>query len=125
MYCIYYNIIVGVGSANSQDYAGAFEVVPGDRPNSVRLVPAAPKAISTENMPPWLAWLATYAPYIVRRDAIAILSLVLAVAHLTHLSFLLLAAGGVVTAVIVTRDHVKLRLLRRSIRREGQLLESP
>ena len=30
IYCIYYNIIVAVGSANSQDYVGRFEVVPGD-----------------------------------------------------------------------------------------------
>ena len=29
IYCIYYNIIVAVGSANSQDYVGSFEVVPG------------------------------------------------------------------------------------------------
>ncbi len=125
MYCIYYNIIVAVGSANSQDYVGKFDVVPGARPNSVRLRPAAPTAIPTKDLPPWLAALATYAPYIVRRDFIAILALVFAVAHLTQLSFVLLAAGGVITAIIVTIDHVRLRLLRRSIRREGQILESP
>ena len=31
MFCIYYNIIVAVGSANSQDYVGRFEIVPGKR----------------------------------------------------------------------------------------------
>ena len=125
MYCIYYNIIVAVGSANSQDYVGKFDVVPGAQPNSVRLRPATPTAIPTKDLPPWLAWLATYAPYIVRRDFIAILAVVLAVLHLTQISFLLLSVGGVVTAVIVTKDHIQLRLLRRSIRREGQVLESP
>ena len=125
MYCIYYNIIVAVGSANSQDYVGKFDVVPGAHPNSVRLRPATPTAIATKDLPPWLAWLATYAPMIVRRDFIAILALVLAVLHLTQISFVLLAAGGVVTCVIVTKDHIALRRLRRSIQREGRFLESP
>jgi len=43
IYCIYYNLIVVVGSANSQDYAGSVEVVPGEAPNAVRLRPAAPR----------------------------------------------------------------------------------
>ncbi|MDQ3337663.1 MAG: CDP-alcohol phosphatidyltransferase family protein [Myxococcota bacterium] len=124
-YCIYYNIIVAVGSANSQDYVGKFDVVPGQHPNSVRLRPAETTAIATKDLPPWLAWIATYAPMIVRRDAITILTLVFAFLHLTQISFLLLAAGGVVTAVIVTRDHIALRRLRRSIQREGRFLESP
>jgi phosphatidylglycerophosphate synthase len=125
MYCIYYNIIVAVGSANSQDYVGKFDVVPGDQPNSVRLRPATTTAIPTKDLPPWLAFVATYAPYIVRRDFIAILALVLAVLHLTQIAFLMLSIGGVVTAVIVTKDHIQLRLLRRSIRRDGQILEEP
>lgn len=125
IYCIYYNIIVVVGSANSQDYVGKFDVVPGERPNSVRLRPAAATAIATKDLPPWLAFVATYAPYIVRRDFIAMLALVLAILHLTQISFLMLAIGGVVTAAIVTKDHVQLRRLRRSIEREGRFLESP
>ena len=125
MYCVYYNIIVAVGSANSQDYVGKFDVVPGDKPNSVRLQPATSTAIPTKDLPPWLAFVATYAPYIVRRDFIAILAVILAVANVTQVSFLLLAVGGVVAAVIVTKDHIQLRLLRRSIRREGRFLESP
>jgi len=123
MYCIYYNIIVGVGSANSQDYAGKFDVVPGTQPNSVRLRPATSTAIATTDLPPWLAWLATYAPYVVRRDFITWLTLFLAIAHLTQVSFLLLVVGGLVMTVIVTLDHVRLRRLRRSIRARGQILE--
>jgi len=53
IYCIYYNIIVGVGSANSQDYVGKFEVVPGAQPNSVKLQPAAASAMRA-TMKSWL-----------------------------------------------------------------------
>ena len=121
MYCVYYNIITVVGSANSQDYAGHVEVVPGARPNSVRLRPVVVSA--ARELPGWLRAIATYAPYLVRRDFIAWGALVLAILHWTHVSFVGFTLGGVVTAVIVTIDHVKLRRLRRSIRRTGQILE--
>ncbi|MEO8552158.1 MAG: CDP-alcohol phosphatidyltransferase family protein [Kofleriaceae bacterium] len=126
IYCIYYNIIVAVGSANSQDYVGAFDVVPGTAPSSVRLVPAAAKAIVTKReLPGWLEWLATYAPYVVRRDFISWGAVVLAALHWTQVAFIGLALGGLVTAVIVTIDHVKLRSLRRSLVRRGLVLEGP
>jgi CDP-alcohol phosphatidyltransferase len=124
MYCIYYNIIVGVGSANSQDYAGSFEVVPGGHPNSVRIRPVVAKAIAPRReLPGWLVAIATYAPYLVRRDFISWCALVLAILHWTHVLFVAFLLGGVVTFVIVTIDHVKLRRLRRSIVRGGQILE--
>jgi hypothetical protein len=126
IYCVYYNIIVAVGSANSQDYVGRFEVVPGRKPNSVRLAPAAAKAIATkEPLPPWLEFLATYAPYIVRRDFISWTAVALTALHLTHLTFGLLVVGGAISAVVLTVDHLKLRRLRRSIERRGQWLEAP
>jgi phosphatidylglycerophosphate synthase len=126
MYCVYYNIIVGVGSANSQDYAGSFEVVPGTQPNSVRLRPAVAQAIAPRReLPGWLAAIATYAPYLIRRDFIAWGALVLAVLHGTQILFVGFALGGAVTFVIVTIDHVKLRRLRRSIVRGSQILEPP
>jgi phosphatidylglycerophosphate synthase len=123
VYCIYYNIVVVVGSANSQDYAGSFEVVPGRQPNSVRLQPAGPVAPRRER-PRWLTLIATYAPYCVRRDFIAWGALVLACLHATHLSFASFVLGGVVTSVIVTVDHVRLLRLRRSIARRGLVLET-
>ncbi len=124
MYCIYYNIIVGVGSANSQDYAGSFEVVPGGQPNSVRLRPAAGKAIvPTRELPEWLAAIVTYAPYLIRRDFISWFALVFVLLHWTHVLFAGFVLGGVGTCVIVTLDHVKLRRLRGSIVRRGQILE--
>jgi phosphatidylglycerophosphate synthase len=124
MYCIYYNIIVGVGSANSQDYAGRFEVVPGRQPNAVRLRPAAQAIAPRRALPGWLAAIATYAPYLVRRDFIAWCAVLLAAVHWTHVLFAAFVAGGVVTSVIVTLDHVRLRRLRRSILRSGQILEA-
>ena len=124
MYCIYYNIIVGVGSANSQDYAGRFEVVPGGRPGSVRLRPAAAKPIAPRReLPGWLAAIATYAPYVVRRDFISWAALGFVVLHGAAVLFAGLTLGGIVTFVIVAIDHVQLRRLRRSIVRGGQILE--
>jgi phosphatidylglycerophosphate synthase len=130
IYCVYYNIIVAVGSANSQDYVGRFEVVPTEQPNHVKLAPAAPKdgakaIVPAKRLPAPLAWLADYAPYIVRRDFISWGAVVLAAVKWTHFAFALLAVGGVVTVVIVTIDHVRLRTLRRAIERQGLVLESP
>ena len=124
MYCIYYNLIVVVGSANSQDYAGSVEVVPGRAPSSVRLRPATARASAPRELPRWLAAIATYAPYLIRRDFIAWAALAIAVVHATHVLFGLFLLGGLVTAVIVTIDHVKLLRLRRSIVRGGQVLET-
>jgi len=126
IYCIYYNIIVAVGSANSQDYVGRFVVVPAERPNAVRLQPAVKQAIAPERpLPPWLTAVATYLPYIVRRDFICWLSLIYAALRVTQISFAMLFLGGVVSAVILSIDHLRLRRLRRSIVAAGQVLESP
>lgn len=126
IYCIYYNIIVAVGSANSQDYVGRFEVVPGKKPNTVRLAPATVKAIAPKReLPAPLKWLATYAPYLVRRDFISWAAVALAALHWTQISFVALVAGGFVTFVIVSIDHVRLRSLRRDIVRRGLVLEAP
>jgi phosphatidylglycerophosphate synthase len=126
IYCIYYNIIVAVGSANSQDYVGRFEVVPGKQPGSVRLAPAAAKAIvPTKPLPLPLDLAATDLPYIVRRDFISWLSVILAATQLTYVTFGMFVAGAIVTFCVLTVDHVKLRSLRRSIARRGLLLEAP
>ncbi len=126
VYCIYYNIIVGVGSANSQDYARGFEVVPAGEPGAVRLRPvAATAAVRTKPRPRVIAAALEFAPNIVRRDFIVWAALVLALLHLTHVSFIIQVAGSVVSAVITTKDHIQLRLLRRSVARSGQRLLSP
>jgi phosphatidylglycerophosphate synthase len=124
MYGVYYNIIVGVGSANSQDYAGRFEVVPGEHPNSVRLRPAAPTpSMRRRDRPRWLVAIATVLPYAVRRDFISWAALGFALLHWTAAMFIGFMLGGVVTFAIVAIDHIQLRRLRRAIVRRGQILE--
>jgi len=126
VYCIYFNIIVGVGSANSQDYVGRFVVVPGARPDSVRLAPAAPTAIvATRPMPPWLQFLATNLPYVVRRDFLVWAIALLCILHLTNVAFVLLAIGGPMIAAVTTKHHLELRSLRRSVAKSGRILEAP
>src|SRR5262249_55574471 len=122
IYCIYYNIIVVVGSANSQDYVGRFEVVPGDAPGTVRLRPAATKAIATDEMSPVVGLVAACLPCIVRRDFISWAALGFALLHWTHVSFVTLVVGGVGTAAIVSIDHVRLLRQRRAIARAGQVI---
>lgn len=124
MYCIYYNIIVGVGSANSQDYAGRFEVVPGGRPGAVRLRPVtAPPIAARRERPGWLAVIAAHLPYLVRRDFLSWAALGFVVLHGAAVLFAGLTLGGIVTFAIVAIDHIQLRRLRRSIVRGGQILE--
>jgi phosphatidylglycerophosphate synthase len=124
MYCIYYNIIVGVGSANSQDYAGRFEIVPGGRPGSVRLRPVAAQPIAVRReRPGWLAVIVTCLPYAVRRDFLSWAALGFVVLHGAAVLFAGLTLGGIVTFTIVAIDHIQLRRLRRSIVRGGQILE--
>jgi phosphatidylglycerophosphate synthase len=126
IYCIYYNIIVAVGSANSQDYVGRFQVVPGRQPNTVRLAPVAPKAIMPKQpLPEPLQTLAEIAPYIVRRDFICWLAVVLSVSHLTYVAFGMFFVGAIVSFVVLTIDHIKLRSLRRAVVRDGMSLEAP
>ncbi|HEX5061038.1 MAG TPA: CDP-alcohol phosphatidyltransferase family protein [Kofleriaceae bacterium] len=126
IYCIYYNIIVAVGSANSQDYVGRFEVVPGKQPNSMRLAPAATKVITTkEPLPQPLELILTYLPYVVRRDFICWAAVAFAALHATHAGFGTLVLGGLISFVILSIDHMKLRSLRRSVMRRGLLLEAP
>ena len=123
IYFVYYNIIVVVGSANSQDYVGRFEVVPGAAPNTVRLRPAATQPIAPRReLHPVLKWIATYAPYGIRRDFISWATLAMAIARITHVAFIGLVVGGAVSAVVLSIDHVRLLRQRRAIQRSGQVL---
>jgi len=123
IYCIYYNLIVVVGSANSQDYAGRLEIVPGDAPNTVRLRPAPVRASSpARELPRPIRAILDFAPNVVRRDFICWAALAYAVLHLTQVAFATLALGGVVTFVVLAIDHARLRLARRAIVRRGQVL---
>ncbi|HEY0191882.1 MAG TPA: CDP-alcohol phosphatidyltransferase family protein [Kofleriaceae bacterium] len=124
MYCIYYNIIVGVGSANSQDYAARFEAVPGVAPGAMRIRPVTARAIAPRRpLPRPLAILATYAPYLIRRDFITWCSIFAVALGWIPALFAVFVAGGVVTSALVTIDHLRLRRLQRLLRRGGYIIE--
>jgi len=115
---IYYNIIVGVGSANSQDYQRRFVIVPGKESGHVKL---APKPSVVRDWPAWLRPIVEFLPNLVRRDFIVWLAAVYAVLRVPHLSFVTHLAGGVVSIVVVTLDHLHLRAIRHAARRRGVL----
>ena len=126
LYGIYYNIIVAVGSANSQDYVSKFEVVPGEEPDTVRLAAVrAEPVVPVKQRAAWLQSVLDFAPNVVRRDFIVWVALIFAIFHLLHVSFVVQLTGGVVSVIIVMKDHVHLRLLRRKVARSGQRLLAP
>ena len=89
---IYYNIIVGVGSANSQDYVSRFVIVPGKKPGAVRL---AAKPPVVKKWPAWLAPIVEFLPNIVRRDFIVWIAAIYAIANIPHVSFVTHLVGGI------------------------------
>jgi phosphatidylglycerophosphate synthase len=125
IYCVYYNIIVAVGSANSQDYARFFRVEPGGSPETRRLVPITVDPPAPADRGPVIAWIVKYGPYIVRRDFISWGATLLAAASLTQVSFVAQIGGGIASAIVCVMDHARLRALRRSVLHAGHVLESP
>ncbi len=123
LYAVYYNIIVGVGSANSQDYVSRFQLVRGERPNSVRLVPVPP--VVKRTLPGWLEPIVAVLPNIFRRDFIVWLAVVLALLRLPNVLFAIHVVGGVLGTIVLAIDHVHLRRVRASAARAGQVLEAP
>ncbi|MCW5806649.1 MAG: CDP-alcohol phosphatidyltransferase family protein [Deltaproteobacteria bacterium] len=124
MVFVYYNIIVGVGSANSQDYAARFEVVPGSAPNAVRLRPVV-EVQKPRDLPRWLRPIVEFLPNIPRRDFIVWMATAYALLHWTHISFATHLVGGIVTFAVTGIAAVRLVLVRRSVRRAGKILEAP
>jgi len=118
---VYYNIIVGVGSANSQEYVSRFVIVPGSKPGTVKL---APKPPVVREWPAWLRPIVEFLPNLVRRDFIVWLAASYAVLNVPHISFATHVFGGAGTVVILGVDHLHLRAIRRQARRQG-ILEPP
>jgi phosphatidylglycerophosphate synthase len=116
---IYYNIIVGVGSANSQDYVSRFVIVPGSKPGSVRLAPRPPA--KAREWPAWMKPIVDFLPNIVRRDFIVWLAAVYAIIDVPHLSFATHLLGAVVSSIVITFDHLHLQAIRRAARKQGEL----
>lgn len=116
VYCLYFNVIVAVGSGDSDDYAARFEIAPGSSRSAVRLAPVRAPAHGPVQ---------AIASYALRRDFIAWIALLLAVLHVTYVAFWLLVITGIVAALVMTIDHLQLRKLLRSIADAGQTIEAP
>ncbi len=118
LYAIYYNIIVGVGSANSQDFVARFIIVPGSQPGTVRLAPK-PEPVRE---PSALRAILDFLPNLARRDFIVWLAAVCAVLDVAHVSFAIHVFGGVASGYVVGAAYVHLRAIRRKAMREGTLV---
>lgn len=118
IYCIYYNIIVLIGSSNSQDYVARFQVVPGDAPGTARMVPVPP----VEPRHKVLRWMGRTLPHVLRRDFIVWAVVAMAALELTHVAFGAIAVGSVVTCLVLCLDHARIRRQRREVQRAGQIL---
>jgi phosphatidylglycerophosphate synthase len=115
---IYYNIVVGVGSANSQDYTSRFVIVPGKH-GGVRLAPRPPAVTTRERT--WLTPILEFLPNMVRRDFIVWFAALCAVLRVPHVLFGVHVAGGIISFVVVTIDHLHLRAIRGAARSQGTL----
>jgi phosphatidylglycerophosphate synthase len=124
VYGVYWNIIKLVGSANSQDYVGRYDVVPSDEPGVVRLRPAAAAAAvyTRKPLPTPVRQIVGFLPNMVRRDFISWAAVLLAALVFNHFAFGLQVVGAAVSGVVVALDHVRVRRQLRAIARAGQRL---
>lgn len=97
---IYWYCIFVIHSSNNQDYTKALQIGPGVRADGPRGLGAA---------------IADFAAQLIRRDAIDLGVLVLALVHLPEVGFILLSVGALVTLAVVIPTHLKIvRSLRAS-----------
>lgn len=97
---IYWYCIFVIHSSNNQDYTKALQIGPGVRADGPRGLGAA---------------IADFAAQIIRRDAIDLGVLLLALVHLPEIGFVLLSVGALVTLAVVIPTHLKIvRSLRAS-----------
>ncbi len=120
IYCVYYNIIFLIGSANSQDYVAKFEVVPAEQPGAVRLRPVREAPPRERHVV--LRWIGRVMPNVIRRDFIVWGVVLLAALEMTHVAFAAIVLGSVVTCAVTCLDHLRIRRLRRDVQRSGQIL---
>ena len=97
---IYWYCIFVINSSNNQDYTKALQIGPGVRVDGPRGLGAV---------------IADFAAQIIRRDAIDLGVLALALVHLPEVGFVLLSVGALVTLAVVIPTHLKIvRSLRAS-----------
>ncbi|HEY5944495.1 MAG TPA: CDP-alcohol phosphatidyltransferase family protein [Kofleriaceae bacterium] len=114
IYAIYYFCIVVVKVGGSQFYIGTLELAEGPNGWGLREKPRSPKIKS-----PLLRMLGRWAMYAKTRDFINLAALGLTFVDGYWVIYIGMLLGGVMTAMIVVPDHIRLRLQLREIARRG------
>jgi phosphatidylglycerophosphate synthase len=114
IYAIYYFCIVVLKAGGSQYYVGTLELVHGDSGVALRAKPRAPSLAG-----PRLRKAGEILMYVVRRDFVNLAALALTLVNAYEVIYVGMLAGGVVTAVIVIPEHIRLRGQLREVARLG------
>lgn len=113
VYGIYFFLIVVSKTGNSQHYVGDLELVGEGEGLALR---ARRRRSAT---PPWAQKAGAFLLLAVRRDFVNLAALALAFADGYFVLYLVMLAAGVITAVVVVAEHLKLRRLLREVARRG------
>ena len=112
--CIYYYLVVVSKTGNSQHYVGTLEVV--EEAGGPALRKPRPKP---SRVPPWMRTIGAAMAHMIRRDFINLGALVLALADQYLLIYGTMLLGGVLTALVVGPEHLRLRRQIAGLRRRG------
>ncbi len=112
IYGIYYFLVVVSKTGNSQHYVGALDLVDDPRDG----LGLRPRAAAT---PSRLSRLIALLANVIRRDFINLAAVGLALLDFYMFLYVGMLAGGIVTALIVLPEHVRLRGQLRALRRRG------
>jgi hypothetical protein len=115
IYGIYYFCIVVLKAGGSQYYVGTLDVVEDERGVGLRARPRAPSSL-----PPWMLVVGQWTLYIIRRDFINLAAFAITLVNGYRVIYAGIWIGAVVSGLIVTREHIRLRgQLREVIARGG------
>lgn len=115
IYAIYFFLIVVSKTGNSQHYVGKLEIV--DDPALGVGLRARP--IGPCTLPPWLRTVGSALAQVIRRDFINLGAVVISLANAYLFMYVCMFLGGVVTAVIIIPEHIRLRGQLRELARRG------
>jgi len=113
IYGIYYFLVVVSKTGNSQHYVGDLEIVESEAGIGLR-----PRR-RTSTAPPWLRKLGGILILLVRRDCVNLIALAVTLVDGYFAIYLMMLAGGLVTAAVVVLEHLKLRRQLREVARRG------
>jgi phosphatidylglycerophosphate synthase len=113
VYGIYYFLIVVSKTGNSQHYVGDLEIVESEAGLGLR-----PRRRAT-TAPAWARKLGGVLLLLVRRDFVNLAALAAALVDAYFAMYLTMLAAGVITAVVIVLEHLKLRRQLREVARRG------